>query len=425
MNSFRSTLGRLSLLVVLLVAMSAQAADAFEGQKTLRQDQLVAAVLKANPDLQSAAHAWRKVSAGYAQAVALKDPIVSYSSAPATLGSEHGYGQSLSYKQRFEWYGKQQLRGAFVRAQADGEGARFETLRQRLIELSSNLFADHYALARALEINGEQAALTQRLVDSSKAQYASGSGSQQAPLQALIALATLGREELHLKSRQALVIARLNGLLRRPSAADVPAPPKTLPLGPPPLESETLGLDTHPELRAIQARVAASRRHLELAQKNGRPDFSVGATYNSMWPKTEHQFMLGLSLNLPLWRDAKRGEIAQAEAGLAQSLSELAAKQTGLDVALRSADLEFTAALADSGLIHDSLLPLARAKVSVARAGFESARQPYSVLVMAQISLLKLRREEHDSIAESWRCRAALLRALGGVSNLPDSGEKK
>jgi len=231
--------------------------------------------------VQSARQAWGEALARYPQVTAFADPTLSYESAPGTIGSEHGYGQVVRLAQRFEWPGKQTLRGAIALAEADGKRADLERVRLHLSTTASILYDDYFAVGRGLEINRENQALVTRLRQSADAQYAAGRGAQQHSLQADVELALLERERLTLVAREQIIGAQINGLLHRSAASKLPAAPTkldvaTVPTGSPD-QWRQHAQQHRPELRTIARVVEARRRGVALARRAYYPDFSVGA----------------------------------------------------------------------------------------------------------------------------------------------------
>jgi outer membrane protein TolC len=387
------------------------------GEAVLSREVLIDQVLANNPTVESMRQAWREAISRYPQVTALADPMLSYGSAPRSIGSEHGYGSVVQLSQRLEWPGKQALRGAVAKAEAEAQGADLERVQLHLALTASILFDDHFVVQRSLEINGAHTTLVTSLRQSAMAQYAAGRGSQQAPLQADVALALLEQERLRLHTRQQIIIAQINGLLHRDPTSALPAAPATLTVASAPAGSAAEWAERaqrdRPELRAGQERIAARRSGLRLAERAYFPDISISGTNSTMWPQPEHQLMLGLSLNIPLGLGARRAGVDQASAALARARAMHADEQDRVAVDLRQAWLGLEEAIAQAGLYQDRILPAARRQVSAAEAGYLSGRESFSELVTAERRLRSFEQAHAEALAQTWRSRAALDRAAG------------
>ena len=403
----------------------------FEENHPLTRKELLEAVLERNPSIESARQAWRAALARYPQATAWDDPTLTYQTAPGTLGSKHGYGQVVQIGQPIPWPGKRELRGAIALAQAEAVETNLERVRLHLAQTASLLFDDYYVVHRALDINQEHVALVQRLRMSAEAQYSAGRGSQQDPLQADVELALLEQEHLSLRARQEIIAAQINGLLHRPAISTLPNPPNSLaqddeapddaPTTPP---SDLIHQATsfRPEARAASHRVDGALAALSLAKKASLPDLKVMGTYNSMWPQLEHQFMISLSLNLPLMFGRLRAGVEEATAHLSQTEAERLVTFDRVQVEVRKAQIQLKEAVAQSALYRTRILPAARNQVSAAEGEYQNGRNSFAALIGAERRLRTFKLQYEESQADIWRRRAGLARALGVV---PPSFEKE
>lgn len=302
-------------------------------------------------------------------------------------------------------------------AEAEARGADLERVQLHLALTASLLFDDHFVVRRALEINQEHVGLVERLRDSAEAQYATGRGSQQHPLQAEVELALLERERLSLRSRQQIIKAQINGLMHREPRAALPPAPATLAAATAPEESEAewvqRATQDSPELRVSAHRVEARRGGVALAQRAVLPDFSVMGTFNSMWPKLEHQLMVGLALNIPLQLGARRAGVDEASAALAQARSMHAERLDAVQVEVRAAWVRLEEALVQAALYRDRILPAARRQVAAAEAGYQSGRDDFSDLMRAERRLRSFERAYAEALADTWRRQASLARTVG------------
>src|SRR6266545_3951502 len=238
--------------------LSAIAADdgraLFAGATTLERAAVVEAVLARNPDVEAARQAWRAALAGFPQAAALDDPMLSYSFAPLSIASDARFGQRVELAQMLPFPGKKRLAGEVALAEAEAARGSFEAVRLELALMASNLYDDLYVAARAIDVNRQHQELLAKLKKSAEAQYAAGRATQQDPLQAEVELVYLERDRVVLETDRDVVIAQLNGLLHRRPEAPLPVPPAEHPAPTPPpasaAELQDQALAARPELRA-------------------------------------------------------------------------------------------------------------------------------------------------------------------------------
>jgi outer membrane protein TolC len=390
--------------------------EAVAQPQVLSRGWLIAEVLEKNPTAESARQAWQMALARGPQVTALADPSVAYETAPNTIGSAHGYGQVVRLSQRFEWPGKQALRGAIAQSEAGTLQADLAQVRLDLVLTASMLFDSHYVVQRAREINEDHTLILNRLQQSAEAQYAAGRGSQQDPLQAEVELALLERERLSILARQQVLTAQINGLLHRHPTAVLPLAPASFTVASAPThgtEWEPRAFRERPELVASTHQIEARQIAVSLAQRTHLPDFTLGGSYNSMWPAPAHQFMLGLSLNLPIQVGAKRGAVDEAKAGLARAQADHAQQLDEVRVELREARIHLEEALAQAQLYTDRILPLARRQVAAAEAGYQSGRDSFSDIMGAERRLRSFEQEYEEALASTWSRMALFNRATG------------
>jgi outer membrane protein TolC len=402
--------------------------DLLAGEGPLQRAALVEAVLARNPSLESARQGWRAALARYDQATAWTDPVLRYELAPASIGSDDvRFGQSIQLSQSFSFPGKRGLRGAVALAEAEAAREDYEAVRVRLAAMASTLFDDYYFLQRSREINAEHIRLLGEYRRIATARYGSGTASQEEPLSAEVEAAHLTHRQMQLDSALEVTRAQINALLHRPSSASVPPAPARLS---PPAELEAgeeelmaRARENRPELRALEARIRGFEASVDLAGKESWPDLDLMAEYNSMWAQPEHQWMVGVRLNLPLFgaRGAAREE-ARARLARTRSEHEEILDTIHFDVARAAERVRESKRIAD--LFQNRLLPASRDEVAAARAGFEAGRTSFLTLIQTQRNLRDVEMAYEEAITDYHRNRAELARALGLPGALEPEGDR-
>ena len=313
---------------------------------------------------------------------------------------------------------------ALAEAQAVRED--LEELRLRLALTASTLLDDLFVVYRALAINGEHQQLLAQLKKSAEAQYVAGRASQQDPLQAEVELSDVLREQVVLESERERLRAQLNGLLHRPPQAPLPPPPDDVAVSAEdPATSEELqdgALRQRPELEGLRARRGGREAAVRLAHRDYYPDFRVMGSYNSMWMETPHQFMAGVSINVPLDFGKRKAAVQEAEANLQRLRIEEQHLINDIRVEVEQARTRLVEARKVVGLFRERLVPAARDQVAAARAGFESGKNSFQALIDAERSLRSMELRAQMSLADVQRRQAELDRATGHIPGLPREG---
>ena len=414
------------LPIVLLLAPAAPAAaqaagddDPLAGLGVLQRDDLVRAVLERNPGLESARQAWRAAAARPAQAGALDDPMLTYGLAPLSLGSgEAGFGQELRVEQPIPGYGRRALRRSEAEAEAE---AVFSDYRSALLELAATaalLYEDYRLVHRALAINREHLGLLRDFQEAAAARYAAGLAAQQDPIQAEVEGVELLQREVELDAGRQALEARLNALLHRPPGLPLP-PPAPLPAAalppdvPAPEALEEAAIAARPEVAGRLAELRARQAAIDLARRGRRPGFGLMGSYNSMWMDAEHRLMVGVSVNLPVWRGRLAAAEAEAEARLAQAESERRRLEQEIRADVRARLAGVAEARRRIELFDQRLLPAVRDSIQAARVAFETGQASFLNVIEAERGLRRAELGYEQALADLRRREVELGRAVG------------
>jgi outer membrane protein TolC len=143
-----------------------------------------------------------------------------------------------------------------------------------------------------------------------------------------------------------------------------------------------------------------------------------------MWAMPEHQWMLGLVIDVPIFRGKRHAAVEQAEARAAQAGFEDERLADDIRVEVDRAYRRVVEAEALVDVNEKQLVPAARAQVDAARAGFTSGQTSFVAVVEAHNNLREAELELEMARAELSRRRAALARAVGLVPGVPEGGVK-
>ncbi len=400
----------------------------FAGADSLLLEPLVREVLARNPDIESARQGWRAALERYPQATSLPDPTVSYSFAPLSVPSDPPpFGNSASLSQAFPFPGKLGLKGEVALAEAEASSDDYRAVRLRLGTMAASLYYDYYYVHRSLDINAEHIRLMTEFQDIVGSRYETGNATQDELLQAEVEKTHLEHRRLQLQGDHDVVRARLNALLHRAPGEELPAPPDDLELPAGNLPDSTAlyatALRDRPELAAAGARIRGGASAVNLAGKAFYPDFSLTGTYNSMWMTTEHQWMLGISMNLPIRRGTRKAAEREARAELARRESDRSGLRDRVLQEVETAKDRYREARRILDLYHDRLLPASRDRVAAARSAYQTGRTTFLNLIDAERNLQNVEEQYQQVLADVYRNHAELLRATGVIPGVPQEGD--
>ena len=404
-------------------------ATLFAGDSVLDPSHLIQEVLARNPTLDAGRQAWRAALAQYPQATALEDPTVRYEIAPQSIGStDVPLGQEVELRQMFPFPGKRGVAGKKAVAEAEVAFADFETMRLEMANQAAKLVFEYYRIERSMQLNEEHRAFLKEIQGIAVSHYTTGHSSQEEPLEAEVEMNHLEHRSLELERARFIVKDEINALLHREPNAPLPAAPAqlmlpdSLAMSVPNAYSPGL-LDTalaaRPELLASAAAIRSREAALQEAGKASLPDFGLMTSYNSMWADTEHQWMVGVEMNLPIWGGRRSGAKEQAAAELGKARSEQRAKQDAVRLEVSRAVAQMEEMMHSIDLYLGHLLPASRDRVAAARAAFETGNMPALTLLDAERNLLDVELGFEEALVAYHLYRLDLDRALG---RLPSEG---
>jgi outer membrane protein TolC len=265
------------------------------------------------------------------QVRALPDPIAAltwFALPPETrVGPQR---VSVAISQKFPWFGKLGLREqAVVYAVAQAEAA-IETARLDAIDGMSKLYFDLAFLARQEAVSLSERATLERIEGAAEARYAAGMGLQQEVIRLQAQITRIDERLLVLAEERARLLSSLNTLRDRPARTAVENLRLSDPQEPYLEVSELIDRASkrRPEVVSAEAEIARRAVLVSLAEKNFRPDISLGLGYTLVEgrqdaagraspPEGNSEDILALSaaVNLPV----RRGRL---EAGLEQALAD-------------------------------------------------------------------------------------------------------
>ena len=392
--------------------------------QTLERGALVRVVLSRNPSVESARQAWRAALARYRQAGTYADPTVRLALAPLTVASAHAsVGYDVGISQMIPLGGKLDAQAQLAAAEAEVMSMDFHRVRLELALAASQLYDDYALAVRSLQIQAEHVALVQTLKQSAVVAYESGRASAQDSLQAESELAKLEYQQSVYESERDIAVAQLNALLHRDPKAPLPAPqrqdsPADTQEAPKPAADSGEQLAHRPDIAVARARTRVAKARSAMADSEFYPDIMVETAYSTMWAMPEHRWMIGVQLNIPLWRDKRHAAVEEAQAMQAESQNEVQSMTDAARGEVAVAERRVEQARRAVQLYEQRLVPLARDQIDAARSGFVSSQGGFRAVIEAERSLRATELELQMARADLSKRRAELDRVLGRIPEL-------
>lgn len=388
-----------------------------EQQAELQIDWLVAEVLTRHPDVRSAAAAWRAAAERYPQEVALDDPMFGTMLGPGSWGDQTvDSAYMVEASQKLPWPGKRQLRGNIAQAEANAAYFDVGEERLRIAEAARMAYLEFFLAHRELTILDDSTSLLKSFRQVAQAKYESAAVEQQDVLLADVELAELDRRQLEVNRKVRVARARINTLLLLPPDAPLPPPPAELPTHEEESSAESLralAISQRPELAAQEARIRAERYAVSLACKEFYPDIEVVGRYDAFWQEDPLRPMVGMNLNMPLYKEKRWAAVREARARVAQEQAALEGRINEINFEVEQAYQRLVESRQSLLVYKERLLPTARQSVDSARASYDVGSLDFLRLVSSQRESLSIQEAYFQAMAEYHKRLAELDRAVG------------
>jgi outer membrane protein TolC len=220
-------------------------------------------------------------------------------------------------------------------------------------------------------------------------------------------------------AKQKINLARLTGL---PPNADYQLT-DSFPFSPAPVESAdaavALAIQQRADLKAAQLQAEAAAKALAAARAERLPSLALSGDYGVIGinPAQSHGvFTVTGTLSIPVWQGGKAaGDIAQAEAVLAQRQAELDDTRGSVESEVRQAYLDLEAASSQVELARKNL-QVAQETLEMTRARMDAGVINTVEVVQAQQTVASAQLDLIDSVFAHNLGKLSLARALGHAS---------
>jgi outer membrane protein TolC len=389
---------------------------------------LVQQVLARNPTVAQMTAAWQAAAARYPQVTSLEDPMTETTIGPDTFAPDDPateFAYRIMISQKLPFPGKLGLKGENALAEARAAGHEVEDTRLQLAEAGRQAFADYYLADRLLEVNAEGLKLLDEIHRDALARYRSPDPkmktNQQDVLQVEVEIGRQREMRLTLERTRRVTVARINTLLHLPPDAPLPPPPAKISPDeglPDAAALRAVALARRPDLLALADRIAAEEARLALAHKEYCPDFEPFVMYDRFMGNNDSNrdlaTMVGVRMNLPVYRARRDAAVDEATARIAQRRAELERQIDQVNYEVQQAYEMVAESQRVLRLYSETILKAARANIAAARPAYQTGLIGVLNLIEAQRDRINLEERFHQAVGDYLRRRATLERAVGG-----------
>jgi len=414
-----------SLLVQVLIVLVLGVSNVGAAEITRSQlDALVERALQNNPDLQAAKARWEMSGHKVVPARTLDDPLlgIGFSNYPVdSFRSDETpmTGNEVKLSQNFPYPGKLAAKGDMAAQQARWYQAAYLDARLKLTGEVKDAYYRLYYQDRAIAVTEEELEILKNFIALTKTRYEVGKGLQQDLLKAQVEQSKLLDKQLTLRQQRSSVLAGLNQLLARPSGAQLePAdkPELTSP-GATLFQLQQLARESRPMFAAYEAQIDRFESQRRLAKLDSYPNFNLWTSYrfrDDDLPDGGTDFVsAGVGLSLPIWREKRSEEVAEADSGIRMARRQL--EEFGNRVDMIIADLyaqaEKNRDLAQ--LFATGIIPQAQQSFDASLAAYQVGKVEFLSLLDGLLTLYRYRLDYQRVLTDYQRNLARLEAAVG------------
>lgn len=407
-------------------------------------DSLIAIAVLVNPAVHAAQQRVHAAQARIGPAGALPDPMLSFGIMNLPV-REPGFSDFMTMKtvgaaQMLPFPGKRALAERTAELEVRAAEAALESVRRDVVADVRKAWYDLALLDRTLAIMEANQTLLVNFIQVTESRYATGTGGQQDILKAQVETSRLAEQAVAITEQRRAALARLNGVLDRPSDTPVVEPhvPQSIAraaiardpnrirftssaLGaraadspfPALEEMQQRAVANSPVLAAHEARIAAQAARVQLARKAWLPDFDLSLQYGQRADRSDMVSVM-VSVPVPLHKAERQDQqVAEAQAELAAMQAEhhVMVNQLRADIAEIHADLERDRA--QLALFVASIIPQGRASLESAVSAFQVGRADFLTLLENQTTLYNYETAYYRALANFAKSVAELERVTG------------
>lgn len=371
-----------------------------------------------NPEVRSAFHKYLASLEEPNQMGALPDPEIAFAYFVSPIETRLGPQQArISLTQMFPWFGTLGDKRKIASIQSKAYFETFRETRNQIFYQTEKAFLDLYELDQSIDIAEENLEILNSLVEISLRRYETNQATQVDVLRAQIEQEDLKTQLSLLHDNRSVLKQRIRELLNSPETVQIHTPDA--------LHADILIEDSqslknqliqeNPTLSRLRYQEESSKEMREVAVKNGKPSFGIGADYIFTGERTgipeltdngKDALIARASFKIPLFRNKYNAQVQQAEQNIQSAQMQISAKinslETDLDASLRDYyDAERRFELYDQTQIHrvNQALSIMMQAYSTDSSDFEEILRMQRKLLDYQLNRVQALADMHKTTA--------------------------
>jgi outer membrane protein TolC len=416
----------LFFLIFLIVPLNTFAAAEGPPESSSTLQELVDEALGNNPDLKAARERWQMFTHKVVPAQTLSDPRLSFSFSNYPIDSLSPdetpmTGNELRIDQAFPFPGKLEAKGETARQKALWYKGVYEESRLQLVEKVKDAWYRIYYQDRAIAITEKNIALLEDFIRLTETRYEVGEGLQQDVLKAQVERSKLMDRLFTLQQQRESTLAEFNRLLARPTTTSLEVPadiePQEVSADLTRLQEEAA---THrPLFASYKSLIDQYRAQKNLAELDYYPDFNVFAGYrmrdDDLPDGGTDFFSAGVSINLPLWRNKRAEQVAEADSGIRMAHRQYDDFRDQVFARIHDTRARLEKNLTLVELFDTGILPQARQTFEASLSAYQVGDVDFLSLIDSLMTLYRYEIDYHRAVSDYQRSLAG-LEATAGVS---------
>ncbi len=397
-------------------------------------EQYVAFALSQHPEIQAARKLVEARANRVPQAASLSDPTLGSTVFAEEVQTAAGPQQySVNASQKLPWFGKLDQRAAIAEAEVNVARAQLAAKEIEVVEQVKRAYFELYFVQRAIAISERDRVLLVDFAKIADSKYRTATASQQDLLRAQVEVAVLDNELIRYRQQRSSAQAQLARLLHISPETPVEALDR--------LRGEQVPRDldwlysravaARPELHAQLAAVLRDRETVDLARLDYYPDATFGTTWISTGSggisgvsNGRDAFLVGVNINVPIYRKRLDAAVREAEAQVVSSARQYDSLRDRTTEEVKDLFVQVTSQRDLLQLFEQEILPKAEQTLQVSVRAYEVGTIDFLTLVDNWRQLLRFQIAYHRLEAQLRQTLASLERTIGGPLALVPSDDR-
>ncbi|MDR9407648.1 MAG: TolC family protein [Balneolaceae bacterium] len=382
-----------------------------------------------NPEVRSAFHQYLASLEEPDQMGVLPDPEIAFAYFISPIETRLGPQQArISLTQMFPWFGTLGDKREIASIQTKAHFETFRETRNRVFYQTEKAFLDLYELDRSIEIAKENLEILNSLVEISLRRYETNQATQVDVLRAQIEQEDLKTQLALLRDNRTVLEQKISELLNHPENIQIHVP-DTLHADLLLDDSQSLRnqlIQENPILSRLRYQEESSKEIKELAAKEGKPSFGIGADYIFTGERTD---MAGLtdngkdaliaraSFRIPLFRNKYNAQVQQAEQNIQSAQMQISSKENSLETDLDESLRDFYDAERQFELYDQTQIQRVNQALTIMMQAYSADSSNFEEILRMQRKLLDYQLSRIQALADMHKAMA-YIEYLTGQHNI-------